>query len=304
MKKIMAGVLAAAMVMSAGTATTFTGADTVITANAATEGTYEYLKYTAYDTYVEITGFDGTVTEVEIPAEIEGLPVTTIAEGAFKNCSSLEKVTISEGITDIKNEAFYQCTSLTSISLPNTLLSIGNQCFYKAISLQAVDIPENTVSIGFGAFQDCVTIQELVFPKNSKQISKSVAEGCTNLRTVTINHGPISIGWYSFDNCTSLESIYIPISITDMNCTHYTFENCPLENIYYAGNEIQWNTVEHKTEIASVPVHFGAENLPAPLTPDINCDGVLDASDASIILAYYAYTMTGGTGTIEEFLAK
>ena len=47
MKKIMASVLAAAMIMGAGTATTFTGADMVITANAATEGTYEYLKYTA-----------------------------------------------------------------------------------------------------------------------------------------------------------------------------------------------------------------------------------------------------------------
>ena len=40
------------------------------------------------------------------------------------------------------------------------------------------------------------------------------------------------------------------------------------------------------------------------LTPDVNCDGSIDASDASIILAYYAYTMTGGKGTIEEYLAK
>lgn len=68
MKKIMASVLAAAMIMGAGTATAYTGADTVITANAATNGTYENLKYTAYDTYVAITGFDGTVKEVEIPA--------------------------------------------------------------------------------------------------------------------------------------------------------------------------------------------------------------------------------------------
>ncbi len=301
MKKIMASVLAAAMIMGAGTATAYTGADTVITANAATNGTYENLKYTAYDTYVAITGFDGTVTEVEIPAEIDGLPVTTIAEGAFKNCSSLEKVTISKGITDIKNEAFYQCTSLTSISLPDTLVSIGNHCFYKAISLQAIDIPENTTSIGNYAFGYCVTIQELVFPKNTKQISKLVAGGCSNLRTVTINNGPTDIGQFAFDGCTSLESIYIPISITDMN---YMGENCPLENIYYAGNEIQWKTVSNKTFISSVPVHFGAENLQKPLTPDVNRDGAIDASDASCILAYYAYTMTGGTGTIEEFLAK
>ena len=37
---------------------------------------------------------------------------------------------------------------------------------------------------------------------------------------------------------------------------------------------------------------------------DINNDGKCDSIDASLILAYYAHTSTGGTGTIEEYLAK
>ncbi|MBR3917184.1 MAG: leucine-rich repeat domain-containing protein, partial [Clostridia bacterium] len=37
---------------------------------------------------------------------------------------------------------------------------------------------------------------------------------------------------------------------------------------------------------------------------DINNDGKCDSIDASLILAYYAHTSTGGTGTIEEYLAN
>ena len=37
---------------------------------------------------------------------------------------------------------------------------------------------------------------------------------------------------------------------------------------------------------------------------DVNCDGVVDATDASYILAYYAYISTGGESTFEEFLKK
>ncbi len=37
---------------------------------------------------------------------------------------------------------------------------------------------------------------------------------------------------------------------------------------------------------------------------DINNDGKCDSIDASLILAYYAHTSTGGTGTIEEYISK
>ena len=37
---------------------------------------------------------------------------------------------------------------------------------------------------------------------------------------------------------------------------------------------------------------------------DVNGDNAVDSSDASVILAYYAYTSTGGTGNISEFMNK
>lgn len=41
------------------------------------------LKYNKHDTYVEITGFRADETDIVLPDTIEGLPVTTIQEGAF-----------------------------------------------------------------------------------------------------------------------------------------------------------------------------------------------------------------------------
>ncbi len=54
------------------------------------EITYGYLTYQTVDEnedgmfdYIQITGCDKLVTEVEIPSEINGVPVTTIRYGAF-----------------------------------------------------------------------------------------------------------------------------------------------------------------------------------------------------------------------------
>ena len=189
MKKIMASVLAAAMIMGAGTATTFTGADTVITANAATEGTYEYLKYTAYDTYVEITGFDGTITEVEIPEKINKLPVTTIGEKAFYNATNIEKITVPESIETIGQYAFYNCSSLTEVNLPNTLKTIDGYAFHDCISLEEIILPDSLTSIGEQAFRNCAEMKKIVFPKGLSEISDLVCCGCLSLEEVVIENG-------------------------------------------------------------------------------------------------------------------
>ena len=44
---------------------------------------------------------DRTVTSVDIPAEIDGVPVTKIIQGSFYRCENLTSVTIPETVTYI-----------------------------------------------------------------------------------------------------------------------------------------------------------------------------------------------------------
>lgn len=314
MKKIMAGILAAAIVMGAGTATTFTGADTIITAEAATEGTYESLKYIAYDTHIAITGFDGTVTEVEIPEKINKLPVTTIEKEAFYNATNLKKITIPEGVETIGISAFYNCSTLTEVNLPSTLKEIHYFAFQKCISLEEISLPDSITYLGHYAFADCAEMKKIVFPKGLSDISYGVCNGCLSLEEVVIENGASKISYHAFRNCIALSKVYIPLSVTLIGAesNNYngadnsnSFLNCTaLKDVYYAGSANQWNVLDEysRGEFANATIHFEAKEIPESLTPDVNFDGAIDASDASVILAYYAYVMTGGTGTIEEFV--
>ena len=59
--------------------------------------------------------------EIHIPSSI-----TEIADSAFLECESLQKVTMEEGITKIGKYAFKDCKALETIELPSTLTSCSN----------------------------------------------------------------------------------------------------------------------------------------------------------------------------------
>lgn len=93
-----------------------------------------FLNYRIVDQVVIITGCATTVTQLIIPSEIEGYPVTTIG-----------------------NYAFYGCKGLTSITIPNSVMSIGNNAFSNCIRLESVIIPKSVRYIGersFGYFSE------------------------------------------------------------------------------------------------------------------------------------------------------
>src|SRR6478609_4271367 len=69
------------------------------------------------DDTVTITGYTGTSTEVTIPSEIEGKPVTVSGSSAMDN-AGLTSVTIPIGITRIESFAFYR-NLLTDLTIPD-----------------------------------------------------------------------------------------------------------------------------------------------------------------------------------------
>ena len=87
---------------------------------------------------VTLTKYSGSDTEVIIPSELGGKPVTEIGIFAFALCDSLTEVTIPEGVTSIGNAAFSGCSSLTEVTIPKSVTSIGDSAFYNCDALKTV----------------------------------------------------------------------------------------------------------------------------------------------------------------------
>ena len=76
----------------------------------------------------------------------------------FHGCTSLESVTIGNGVTEIGKSAFSGCTSLTSVTIPNSVTEIGKSAFWECSSLTSVTIPESVTKIGEWVFASCTSL--------------------------------------------------------------------------------------------------------------------------------------------------
>ncbi len=112
---------------------------------------------------------------VDIPAEIDGHPVTRIRAWAFSGCSELTSVTIPEGVTSIGECAFCGCTGLHSVSLAESVTSIGRHAFSQCSGLPSISIPSGVTHIGWKAFEGC-----------SGATSLMIAEGVTGIRICSL----------------------------------------------------------------------------------------------------------------------
>ena len=171
-----------------------------------------------------ITDCDGSVTKASIPAEIDGVAVTSIGEDAFLSCTSLTGVTIPNSVTRIGDRAFRNCTSLASIDIPNSVTDIGNFAFSGCTSLVSINIPNSVTRIGDSAFSGCTSLASIDIPNSVTDIGNFAFSGCTSLASIDIPNSVTSIGFSAFSGCTSLASIDIPNSVTSIGFS--AFRGC------------------------------------------------------------------------------
>lgn len=83
----------------------------------------------AGNTSYSVTTGSCTAGAVSIPSTYNGLPVTSIGQSAFINCTSLTSITIPSSVTSIGDSAFSGCTSLTRVNFLGNAPTLGTNVF-------------------------------------------------------------------------------------------------------------------------------------------------------------------------------
>lgn len=109
-----------------------------------------------------ITTYTGTI---EVPSTVtyngKSYDVTAIGDQAFLGNRKLTNVTLPETITSLGEGAFELCTTLQSIEIPAGVNEIPLCCFARCAALTTVTIPQNVTSIGKMAFFGCIKLKEI-----------------------------------------------------------------------------------------------------------------------------------------------
>lgn len=79
--------------------------------------------------------------------------VTSIAHGAFLECSTLREVVISDSVCIIESMAFYGCRRLKRVLFGSSVTSIGRGAFCECRKLRKVRLPVSVVRVGQKAFR-------------------------------------------------------------------------------------------------------------------------------------------------------
>ncbi len=201
--------------------------------------------------------------------------------GSFKNCSSLESITLPEGVKTLPNIS--GCSSLESINVPTSVTYIGKDLFNDCPKLSAVHIKDlskwceiifgngdavtNPLNVAKNLYLNGELVRNLVIPEGVTKISAFSFYGAA-IESLTIPESVTEIGRAAFYNCSGITELSIPSSVTKIDA--FAFAMCTgFTNIVVPSN----------VEILGNYVFLGCENLQSitipfvgsrKLTEDIN----------------------------------
>lgn len=201
------------------------------------------------------------VTSMDIPAQIEGKPVTAIlssafnwvdtmthvsipdsvtylGQGSFYHCDALTDLDFGSGVTYIDSSAFWGCAALEHVTIPGNVEYIGMDAFYECPSLKSVTLGDGVKYIEHDAFWRCRALEQLDLGTTVEYIGKGAFSECKALTEVDIPASTVFLG--GFNECTSLERVNIAEGVTTIDgscfygCEKLTEANIP-ESVTYIG---------------------------------------------------------------------
>ena len=225
--------------------------------------------YVNHGDSIEITGFDNSVSDVVIPSEIEGLPVTAISTGAFY-LSAITSIEVPDTVTSIGEMAFLGCTSLKTVKLSTGVAKIDKNAFGSCSALQEVQVAKDNPNFS--------SLDGVLYSK--AQDTLVIYPAAKTDAAYTIPGGVTSVAMYAFSENPYLETLTIPNSLIKVGDS--AFFNCKnLRSVSYNGTEEEWNQIT----IGLLNEKLTGANIQYQerIIGDVNADGALTISDVVLL---------------------
>ena len=200
--------------------------------------------------------------------------VTSIGDGAFKNCTGLTSFCVPHGVTTIEYGAFYGCSNIIGFSLPETLITIENFVFqgcskFSTVYYAGTASDWNSITIGtdnqplldaidndlrynvtFGYCGENVGYAmnlELGYMEITGQgamddylndYSRPWDAYRNYIKNVVIFDGVTHVGSFAFDNA-AVENVTFPTSVQTVGPS--AFNRTRINTVNYSGADDDWN---------------------------------------------------------------
>ena len=225
--------------------------------------------YVNHGDSIEITGFDNSVSDVVIPSEIEGLPVTAISVGAFY-LSTITSIEVPDSVTSIGEMAFLGCTSLKSVKLSTGVAKIDKNAFGSCSALQEIQVAKDNPNFS--------SLNGVLYSK--KQDTLVIYPAAKIDAAYTIPSGVTSVAMYAFSENPYLETLTIPNSLIKVGDS--AFYNCKnLRAVSYNGTEEEWNQITIgllNEKLTGATIQYQER-----IIGDVNADGAFTVSDVVLL---------------------
>lgn len=184
-----------------------------------------------------MTGYKGkNVTDMVIPAEVDGYTVTAIGDGenpfATPNAESglTGTLTLPNTVVTIADFAFHRAGITGELVIPASVKTIGMQAFGSTGITGDLVIPAGVEKVWNGAFNNCKYLTSAVVEGANTVFEAAVFRSCysgsnrVGLESITLPAGMTTIPALFAENNPFLTSVNIPSTVTTIDMA--AFSNC------------------------------------------------------------------------------